>query len=55
MPTVDFELKAIEFLPTLENFGFSNDKTDSESVIFFRGGEDAALERLSHYISSGAI
>lgn len=42
-------------MPKLEDFGFSNYKKDKRSVLEFVGGEDAALERLKHYMQSGCL
>jgi len=43
-------MEAIKYLPKLEDYGFCNYKKDKRSVLEFVGGEDAALERLKHYM-----
>ncbi len=37
-------------IPTLEDFGLSNFELDQRSVLDFKGGETAGLERLEYYI-----
>lgn len=47
---------AIEYIPTLESFGFKEElKRDKRSVYDFRGGEDAGQARIQEYIHSGNL